>query len=595
VNKSWVNILNTDMKRKNLFVLILIVITLQIININLYSSEKLTFETILDQELQTGKINKIESIAYQFLAVYKPEQLPDIYKNVVPVFTRNTTALKAEVVKMWPQLSTDQKGIFSQYLTRPLEAKLQLSITSPSGLFKIHYTSEGNDAATDEFITQVANVFDYVYDFEVNVLKYLPPPVDDPASPEYDIYVHNIGDYGATTPENPVPGTSRDDYTSWIEIDNDFQHTPTKGLPALQVTAAHEFFHMIQLGYRTFQNTIINSVFLFESCSAWMEDVVYDDVNDYYNYLPSFFKTQDKHFHIVNGTHEYGLAIFHNMLEKKFGRDIIKLIWNEFIDHEPFEAIDKALIAHSSNFTTELAEFAIWNYFTGTRADTVKFYPEGQYYPELVEKESYEVNNTLSFTSQTNQLGFNYYKITTNTSSDYVIQPTFPDPQNWIYSLIIESFESETNYTYCGGNSSKNLSDIRSLTDIILTPIYAKIPTSNSYTNNIDFTIKIERGATTEQVNKIISIIPNPFILLKHKKSEILFKLAEQNDDVYISIFTEHGKQINRIRLGKRPDGLNTFEWDGTNINGEIVVSGVYLFLVEANEIIGPGKIAVIR
>lgn len=586
-------ILKIYLSRKKIIVFIILIFLS--VNFQLYSAEKMILQTVLSQQLQQGKIDKVESLSYQLLAVYNPEQLPTTFQEFVPVFTRNTTALKAEIFKMWPQLSTPQKETLDQYFTRPYDTKLPLSRTSPNGLFKIHYTSEGPDAATEEYINNVAAIFDHVYDVEINDMGYSPPPVDDPESPEYDVYVHNIGDYGATTPENPVPGTIRDDYTSWVEIDNDFQHTPTKGIEALKVTAAHEFYHMIQLGYRTFQNTSINSVFLFEACAAWMEDFVYDDVNDYYFYLTSFFRSPDKPFHIVNGSHEYGLAIYFHMLEKKYGSEIIKLIWNEFINNEPFEAIDRALIDYSSNFTTELAEFAVWNYFTGARADSVEFYPEGQYYPEIEEKQSFEVNNSLVFTSETNQLGFNYYNITVKTTGDFVVKPSFPDPQDWIYSVIIDPFDGQPYYTYCGGNSSKNLGNIGSLGHIIVSPVYAQIPVSDSYSSNVEFSIKLERGSTPKYESEIVSVFPNPFIPSEHQKTSILFRLTYQHDDVYISIFTEHGNPINRIRLGKRPDGLNSFEWDGTDFNGESVISGIYLFVIEASEILQGGKIAVIN
>jgi len=75
-------------------------------------------------------------------------------------------------------------------------------------------------------------------------------------------------------------------WTSDIDIDNDFIGSKynAKGIQALRVTAAHEFHHAIQYGYGWWGER-----YPYELTSTWMEDVVYTDVNDYYQYLPDYF------------------------------------------------------------------------------------------------------------------------------------------------------------------------------------------------------------------------------------------------------------------------------------------------------------------
>ena len=46
-------------------------------------------------------------------------------------------------------------------------------------------------------------------------------------------------------------------------------------LENLQVTAAHEFFHAVQFAYDA-----VDDQWFMESTATWMEDEIYDDVND---------------------------------------------------------------------------------------------------------------------------------------------------------------------------------------------------------------------------------------------------------------------------------------------------------------------------
>ncbi|HPG40926.1 MAG TPA: FlgD immunoglobulin-like domain containing protein [bacterium] len=549
---------------------------------------------MLNEELNAGAITTSDYIDYQLQAIYHPETLSLKYQALLPEISRTATGLKLQLLSLWPGLTAEQQEGYQHYFNRPSFDRLELSLVSPSGLFKIHFTQNGPDAATDEFINNVALSFDYSYNYEVNILGFMPPPVDDPENPEYDIYVYNFGDYGASTPENPVTSTTRDDYTGWIEMDNDFTHTLTKGLGAIQVTAAHEFFHLIQFGYRVFMNTEANSIFLFEATAAWMEDVVFDDVNDYYNYLPYFFNYPYYSFSQIDGAHEYAMCIFFHYLEKKYSRSITKQIWEQFIDSEPYEAIEQSLAMLGSNLNYELADFAIWNYYTGARADTILFYPEGNYYPQLKEQGSYEVNNTLSFQDDVTQLGFNYYRITASASGDYAIRPSFSDQQYWIYAVIVEPYDSPAYYTYCGGNGIKNLLDVRALSNILLIPIYAKKPASSTI-SNANFTMQLTRGNTPQLEDKIIAVFPNPANLSQFNNVNILFQLEKIGDDITVSIFNENGKIIKKAAIGKQPDGINSYVWDGTNENNEPVASGIYLVFIEADGLIGPGKIALIR
>ncbi len=100
----------------------------------------------------------------------------------------------------------------------------------------------------------------------------------------FDVYLADIGDeglFGYCAPELAGPGTSASGY---CVLDNDYSKDEfgTSQTPAdnLKVTAAHEFFHAVQFAY-----DVAEDDWFMEGTAMWMEDEMYDDVNDNVRYL----------------------------------------------------------------------------------------------------------------------------------------------------------------------------------------------------------------------------------------------------------------------------------------------------------------------
>jgi hypothetical protein len=121
-----------------------------------------------------------------------------------------------------------------------------------------------------------------------------------------------------------------------------------------------------------------------------LEDVVYTDVNDYYQYLTDFFGDQQLATGFWQGLSfnsnvfgGYERSIFAHYLAKIFGADIMKDIWTEMRTFPFLESTDAALVNRGSNLHSTFAKFTKWNYYTADRADTVNFYTEGNHYPRF--------------------------------------------------------------------------------------------------------------------------------------------------------------------------------------------------------------------
>ena len=185
---------------------------------------------------------------------------------------------------------------------------------------------------------------------------------------------------------------------AFLELDNDYQHVyqyKDQPLYAVRVTIAHEFFHAIQFGmdWTEFEN-----LYWLEMSATWSEEYNYDDINDYYNYLPYFLDEplqSLQRFSTGGDLHPYGSVIFAIYLSETYGPDIIRAIWEKCRDMgvggnflKAADAVIDSVSAGAANFGSAFAEFAKWNYFTGSRwnfAQPGERYSEGQNYPLIPE------------------------------------------------------------------------------------------------------------------------------------------------------------------------------------------------------------------
>lgn len=211
-----------------------------------------------------------------------------------------------------------------------------------------------------------------------------------------DIYIGNRSayNYDAADTESNIM-TISSEYAGWATLypsDNTpyFLLNPDMSDEVLKVTIAHEFFHTIQYAYFDISSANansnndewwINSVWWFEATATLMEDEVYDDTNDYVNFLRSFFNASYKSFETFDGSHEYSMVIFAKYIKEKFGMDFIKKSFErlETIQSEGFfETLDIILKTdYDTNINNELSEFSFWV------NNPSKYFEEGSLYPVL--------------------------------------------------------------------------------------------------------------------------------------------------------------------------------------------------------------------
>ena len=187
----------------------------------------------------------------------------------------------------------------------------------------------------EAFVDSAGKIFNEVYHVEVEQLGYDAPPFES-GETQYRILIGGISDYGLTNWDptiNPLnPGSPAPRFPCYVEINNNFKDFYTKGMDALRVTAAHEFHHVIQIGsYGYWQD----DVYAYELTSTWMEDVVYTDVNDYYQYLSWYFIGFRGGLAFNSGAYGgYERSVWAHFLSKQFGADTSVITFEQQAEKE---------------------------------------------------------------------------------------------------------------------------------------------------------------------------------------------------------------------------------------------------------------------
>lgn len=89
---------------------------------------------------------------------------------------------------------------------------------------------------------------------------------------------------------------------------------------------------------------------------------------------------------------------------------------------------------------------------------------------------------------------------------------------------------------------------------------------------------------------KLNGAYPNPF----NASTVISFSLPEVSD-IQLSVFNILGQQVKTFKADNMSPGENTFIWDGTNDNGQPVASGVYMYLLQANDFSATSRMVLLK
>ncbi|HEY5052392.1 MAG TPA: MXAN_6640 family putative metalloprotease, partial [Solirubrobacterales bacterium] len=310
--------------------------------------------------------------------------------------------------------------------------------------FCVHWVSVGVDApnAADangisdgdgipDYVEHVIAVAEHVYSIENGKLGWRDPKSDGTeggGNGKTDIYLANIGgelfgyaapDRGQASKAHRIPRRLH----GYLVIDNDYAPSEFPGTTQtddLEVTLAHEYNHILQFGYDAYQDA-----WFAESTATWMEDQVYNGINDYLRYVPRWTQRFDTPL-TTSSIKEYGSAVWNHWLSHRYGQAIMRSAWARAIHTKPggfaIGAYESAIhAAGGPGFSRDFAAFA--RDVTEWRTDSV--FPEGSLYPDAPRQGNLSVDGA-SRVRDLNHTTFQLIRVGDRTGKAVTVSATAP-------------------------------------------------------------------------------------------------------------------------------------------------------------------------
>lgn len=498
---------------------------------------------------------------------------------------------------------------------------------SPGGHFKIWYVTttedrpgagwpELDDADTGtvpEYVRQCGTFLEESRRVIVEELGYRPPPTDyqyhdlyeemdsdDGGDGLYDVYIVDLPSQfsGYTRPEAITTGAA---LPSYIVLDNDFvesRRSVEKALDLLRITIAHEYFHAVQFGYDAGE-----AAFWLEQSAVWIEEQVYDEVDDYLTYLPSFsgFLTEPwLALDAANGEHEYAGVLWPLFLEQRFDRDLIRIIWDRAETSRALEAIDEGLRSVGSDLASAFQEFTTWNVFTDMRADAERYYEEGASYPPVELSGLHEpvlpgASDRLRFDGPQipagqypEHLAANYILFVPDSSRHGGLRIEFTGISgSWGVSVASSGAmgggAADTVMTVPATRGSVTI-EVPDWTryETVMLVVASLEGTGAGYEYAYSATFDPGLTDAARPIAASLTTFPNPFYL-SGGPATVRYEV-DRSGDVGLDLYDVRGRKVRTLVDGVHSQGTFITTWDGTDDEGRRVASGVYFCRMTTGE-----------
>lgn len=265
--------------------------------------------------------------------------------------------------------------------------------------FCVHWVDQGLDAPNladkngdgiPDYVERVLKVAEHVHYVENQKLGWREPRSDGHLggrNGKTDVYLSQIGgqlfgyaapDRGQATKRHRIPRRLH----GYLVLDNDysaFEFPGTKPLNDLEVTFAHEYNHILQFGYDAYQDP-----WFAESTATWMEDQVYNNIDDYLRYVRHWVKLWETPL-TTSSIKMYGSAVWNQWLARRYGESVIRKAWAGAIHAKPggfsVASYERAIrAAGPSDFSHDFARFAaaLPEWRTGREFRESYLYPDVQ-------------------------------------------------------------------------------------------------------------------------------------------------------------------------------------------------------------------------
>ncbi len=479
-----------------------------------------------------------------------------------------------------------------------------LDETYDNGMFRFHYTTTGSNAVSTadtnsnsipDYIEQMSAELNYVVAVELTFNSFTEPPSDDwysanndnGGSGAYDVYVGGVSGgnvYGYVQPEyyaNNNTGNNEHSsgvnevnaFTSYMVMRHNYNGFPNTELEAIQVTAAHEYFHAVQMGYDGWEENWVT-----EATAVQFEEIVYDEVNDCYQYMSSWFNSPQQSLNLDSSNRWYGSFIFFEYVNSHLSDEAIREFWEQSIAHDSYygdysvQTLDEAFDDLGSSFAEMLNGMSVANRIMSSASAVSPW--------DYEEADSYAVTpstfSTVSFTAGGNEtvsstnLQENAAQYIRLTTDDPVLATLANDagPDSYLELHAIMTYGDSAWTVWSGSPINVDPTDA--------TQVYFVVVSQNDAGSDFDYTLTFTDGEMSTEPEiplhfAVSNAYPNPF----NPQTNINVDLAA-DQKIQVHIYDIQGRLVQTLYDGELNVGSHILTWDGSAMNGKAVPSGTY-------------------
>lgn len=255
-----------------------------------------------------------------------------------------------ELAEHAEELPPAEQAEAERYLARPTDNPDQhndqygsgqdVKTNCVSGKFCVNYVTGTTDRADPAYVQDVVTTMEKVYDTYEGLGYRTPLPDSRGTAPGRnkalpDIYLADIGDagvFGYASVDNASSKAGRHQgFPGYLVLDNDYrpgQYGRSQSrLDFMRVTAAHEYFHLVQFGYDWWED-----LWFMEATATWAETLVYPRIRDNI----AFLKQRNSPLTNPRDSMDWGDAfgnpygdwLFFEYVAERWGTDKVRQMWN---------------------------------------------------------------------------------------------------------------------------------------------------------------------------------------------------------------------------------------------------------------------------
>ena len=550
----------------------------------------------IDQAEKRGILTTEQAILEKYRYVFNPDAmtLNPAPEDRLPVKCLVPLGLDYRHLRSQNRLS-DSAVYEIEYYTADPQTNSQETYTSDSGNFIFYYETEGTNAvppddlngnSVPDYVEEAAFAADSSYRYQVEQVGFVDFLKADP----YEIYFVNFFFYGETRTSGS---------TSYIRIHNDFDgfapnsHPDGDRIGALYVTIAHEIKHAIQYETNRWDGEA-GDIDWIEMDATMMEEVVFDNVNDYYNYIKTDFDSFQPTALSIFGNPEFAIpgSYWHVSwmlyFYEEYGIEFWVSLWEQFITDrtKPFlDAVEDELNNQGLSLGLEHIKNHTWHMTSGPDNSALNYgfeeridYPNPQFnsqqldfLPDIVEG------------SSLNPYAAQYIRAATPAFA--VGQPNFrlESTRQGVGLGVIGYFRDGSARREIALNPESSTQTIQTtwnwdeLDKIAVAVVNTHTDSSSMYS--------LEMTSTVPDEDLLVQNYPNPF----NNSTQITFSITEGRK-VRLDIYDSIGRKVQTLLNEQLTPGYHTVPFDASGL-----ASGVYFYRITSGSFASSKKMILVK